>query len=105
MPYLSTLTLGVALLIVPSPVNAGWEKQCETINKYEEVRIPVLGIFQRPVTETICRDVWIPEPDQKQEAKKQIELMTAMVKLCKELEMELEPCVEYLTKLSAGAQE
>ncbi len=86
-----------ALLVLPSSSSARWEQQCATITKSSGS-----PVFNPPVTITTCRDVWIPD-DRRQNVASRIGLLTAVVELCQELDMKLEPCVEYLTQLSAGA--
>ena len=96
----------ITLFVLPLSTPAAWTVQCEEATIYRE---KIMGSGGRAVTLTVpettrtCHDVWIPDRDQTKDTKQQIELMTAMVKLCKDLE--LEPCVEYLTKLSVGAHE
>ncbi len=100
MRQLSGLALaagGAALLVLPSWSSARWEQQCATITKRSGS-----PVFNPPVTVTTCRDVWIPD-DRRQNVANRIGLLTGLVELCKDLDMKLEPCLEYLTQLSARA--
>ncbi len=100
MRQLSGLALAAgvaALLVLPTSSGARWEQQCATI-----ARSSGSPVFNPPVTVTTCRDVWIPD-DRVQNVASRVGLLTAVVELCKELDMKLEPCIEYLTQLSAGA--
>ena len=90
---------GVAtVLVLPATAGARWDKQCETIT-----RTSGSPVFRGPTTWTTCRDVWIPDIDRNQDIARQIDLVSALVRVCEELNMELEPCIEYLPRLSAGA--